>query len=275
MKRLLAIAAGGLVAAGAFAQVARAQDEPEKAWTNVADLSLVTTGGNSQVTTWAISDKFVYDWSRSQLIFEGSALKSDTRVRDVSNVAGEAVVDENTATTAEEYFVGGRYRYSFAANLFTYTSGRWYRNEFSGIDNRLSAAFGLGYRILAQEKQTFSLEVGADWTNEEQVASQSNTFGGVQAVFDYQYKFSESAVFDGDLAFLENLKDTEDLRINLVLALTASMTKTFAISLRYTVLFDNQPVQVLVPSDAPGVPDATFTFDKTDTRFAASLVINL
>jgi putative salt-induced outer membrane protein YdiY len=272
VKRLLCALIGLAVpVGGAVAQ----DEEPERPWTNVADLSLVATNGNSKVRSWALSDKFTYNFVRSQLTLVGSALKSRTTARFLSNVDGEAVAEEQTETTAEEYWLAGRYRHQIFNALFGYTNARWYRNELSGIRSRTMAALGLGYLLLDQPKHTLSFELGGNHTWEEPLAQSALTFGGLEGLVDYQYKISETALFDGDLAVIQNLKDAEDLRANLVLAVTSTVTKIFAIKISYTVLYDRQPVEVLVPSEEPGVPDAVFKFDTTDTRLAASVVVNL
>jgi hypothetical protein len=40
------------------------------------------------------------------------------------------------------------------------------------------------------------------------------------------------------------------------------------------MLYQRQPVEILVPGDTPLIPSAVFAYDKLDTIFASSLVIN-
>jgi putative salt-induced outer membrane protein YdiY len=255
--------------------VARAQDEEaEKRWSNSADLSLVATEGNSQTVSWALSDKFTYTWTNQQIRLEGSALRTETTARSLSNVGGDVEVDENTTTTAEEYWLGGQFRQRIFMNLFAYTTGRWYRNELSGIKNRTAVSLGVGYLFFETPRHTLTAELGGDWTNEEQVEQGSRDFFGAQAIFDYTYKITETATFEGDLAILPNLDDTEDLRVNTALSVSAAISSVFALKVSYVLLFDNQPVEVVVPGTPPDA-DALFTFDKYDHRLAASLVMNL
>ncbi len=251
---------------------ANAQDEEERPWKNVADLSLVVTGGNSSVTTLSVSDKFTYAWERSEISLEGSALRTRTRDRALSNSAGSVVVTETSRTTAEEYAARARYRYRIGDGLFAFTSAGWDRNELAGIENRYTVALGLGYLIIDREETTLSANVGGDYTQENPVGGDERSFVGAQAEIDFSRQLTENATFDADLELLENLEDTEDLRANLAAAVTTSVSKTFAIKLSYLLKFDNQPVRQLVT--APGVPDAVFEFDEFDTRFAASLVVN-
>lgn len=247
-------------------------EEPEKPWSNSADLSVVATAGNSEVLSWALSDKFTYNWANSQLTLEASALKTRTTTRTLVNDMGDVQVDREKATTAEEYGLGSRFRQRLYLGLFGYASARWYRNELSGIENRTTVSLGLGYTIIDQPRMTLNGQLGGDWTNEEPTAASSTDFLGAQATLEYQYKVTETATLDLDLEFLENLDDTDDLRINSVLGVSAALSSIFALKVSYTVQFDNLPVVVLVPGAVPA-DVALFTFDEVDQRLAASLVM--
>lgn len=255
-----------------FAGPALAQDEEARPWKNVADLSFVLTGGNSSVTTLSVSDKFTYKWARSEISFEGTALRTRTRDRQLSNSGGSIAVTETSRTTAEEYAAEGRYRYRIRRGLFAFTSAGWDRNELAGIENRYTGALGLGYRIIDREETALSGNLGGDFTQENSVSGDERSFVGAQAEIDFSRQLTSNAVLDSNVQLLENLEDTEDLRVNLSTAVTTSVSRTFAIKLSYLLRFDNQPVRQLETS--PGVPDAFFVFDEIDTRFAASLVVN-
>ncbi len=270
--------AAAIAILGSGVGTVRAQDAAQEArrrWTNVADLGLVTTGGNTRVTTLSLADKFSYRWSDSELALEGKALHSVSRTRALSNPDGSVRVAETTETTAEEYALSGRFRRQLATAVFAYTSGGWERNRLAGIRNRFRGAIGLGYAVLGGEREQLALELGSDLTREEQVAGADATFGGVQARLDYGRRVSETAQLDAQLEILESLGDPEDVRVNLVTGLTASVTRIFALKLGFTLNYDHRPPQVIVEGDAPGVPPSTFTFRTTDTKLSASLVINL
>ena len=73
------------------------------------------------------------------------------------------------------------------------------------------------------------------------------------------------------------LDDTEDWRASWINAVTATLTERIALKLSYAMLYDDQPVVVLVPPD-PGAPggtlEAPYVFDELDTILTASVVIN-
>lgn len=260
-------------ATAAWSQEAAGGDE--RPWTNTAELSAVQTSGNSNVTTLALSDKFAYAWPNSRFTLEFSALKTRTTERSLSNVAGEVQVEERTRTTGEEYTVQGQYRRSLYESLFAFAAAGWSRNEFAGIDSRYSGAIGLGYQIIDTERSSLAAQLGADLTRENPVTGDTEEFPGAQLRVEYGQRLTESAIWESSLEALENLDDTDDFRLNLLTSITTSVSEVFAVKLSYLVRFDNQPVRSLVPGDEPGEPDASFEFDETDTRFAASLVVNI
>ena len=74
-----------------------------------------------------------------------------------------------------------------------------------------------------------------------------------------------------------NLDDTEDWRANWINSVTATLTERIALKFGYAMMYDDQPVVVLVApdDDAPiGTPDAPYVFDELDTILTASVVIN-
>lgn len=246
-------------------------DEEDRPWSNTADLSVVLTDGNSETTSISISDKFIYSRDRSEVTLTGSALRSRTRERGTPELDdGEVRVPEVEAT-AEAYSLGGKYRYRLTAGLLTHASGAWERDRRAGIDDRFSGVVGLGYRFLDTERHSLVTEVGVDFTDENRVGGAGDSYAGVQSTVGYERALTETSTLSAELQVLENLEDTEDLRINSTTALTASITRGLALKVSYTVKFDNRPVEIVVD---PAVPDAVFRFEQTDTRLGVSLVVN-
>ncbi len=194
-----------------------------------------------------------------------------TRTRDLSNVDGVVVVEENERTTSEAYSANGRYRYLIGSRLLIFTGAGWLSDRFAGVDDRFTGSLGLGYAVRDSEKETLLLEFGGDVTSEHQPSGRK-TFPGGRADMTYRRSLGPTSRFDLNIEILPNLQDLDDLRTNVELALTSTLMEKLALKLTYVFLFDNRPATVLVRS--PGLPDAVFEFDKIDTRTAASLVVN-
>lgn len=271
LRQLVVLVFLALLGPGPWARPVRAQEaEPERPWSNTADLAVVLTTGNSEATSLSITDKFVYQWDRSEISLTAFALRSETTERGTPElVDGEVRVPEVEATV-EAYSLGTKYRYRLTERLLVYSSGGWERDRRAGIDDRFNGVLGLGYRFLETDRHTLVAEVGGDYTDEDRVGAGGAAYAGVQGSVSYERKLTDHSKLNVDAQVLENLEDTEDLRVNSTAALTASLTEALALKVSYTVKFDNQPVQIVVDPDS----GARFTFDQTDTRLGVSLVVN-
>jgi putative salt-induced outer membrane protein len=264
---ILAIALAGFAPA-------LAEEEPERSWSNTAEFSLVNTTGNSETTNLAGSNKFVYTWSNADFTLDAAFLRTEATTRALSNPDGTVVVDETTSKTAESYALGAKYRKNLSERILWYTAAGWMRNEFAGIEDRYNAGAGFGYRFFTTEVHSLTGEVGVDYTDESFVGGTSASYAGARGFLGYERTLSPSSKLNAELEIHENLDDTDDLRAKGVVSVSASLTQKLALKAGYTVLYDRRPVEVIVPGAAPGVPDAAFVFDKTDTIFQASLVVN-
>jgi putative salt-induced outer membrane protein len=267
-----------LASVGAFAQSpAETPAAPTRPWTDVADFSAIVTSGNSETSSFALTNKYVYKWTGSDFTVDLAALRTESTTRTISNPDGTVVETETTEKTAENYLFGMKYRNGLDRKLYWYAGAGWMRNEFAGIQDRYAAGAGIGYAFVKSEKQSFLGELGADYTDETQVGGTDAQFAGLRAYLLYERFITKTSKFSTDVEVLENLDDSDDLRAKSVTALTASISTKMALKVSYTVLFDNQPVEQLIPPDPtapPGTPSGTFVFDDVDTIFAASVVVN-
>lgn len=252
-----------------------AEEAPARPWTDTAELGVIVTGGNSQSTNFAASNKFGYTWEKAELVSNAAALRAESAPKPV-NVDG-VVFEPPKETTAESYLLDGKYRRTVRDGFFWYALAGWSRNRFQGIDSRLSGGGGAGYRFFERERGKLAGELGFDYTKEDPVDGDSRNFAGARAFVGYERKIGESSKFTQDVEVLENLKDTQDLRAKSVSALTASLTSKLALKVSATVFYDKQPtVEVLSDSNLGNGDDGAVvrTYDKVDTILTASLVIN-
>jgi putative salt-induced outer membrane protein YdiY len=278
-RRAIRVFALGLLLApaAALAQDPPPPEPPPRPWTDVADFSAIVTSGNSESTSFAFTNKYVYKWATADFTLDAAALRTESTTRTLTNPGGTVVETETTEKTAENYLVGAKYRGGLDRKLYWYAGAGWLRNEFAGVEDRYVAGAGIGYFFLKDEKQSFLGELGLDYTDETQVGGVDDQFAGVRAYLAYERSITAASKFTTDLAISENLDDTDDLRAKSVTALTASISARTALKVSYTILYDHQPVEQIIPPDAtapPGTPGAIFVFDDVDTIFAASVVVN-
>lgn len=273
--RKIVIVVGALCAlVGGFAG-ARAE-EPKRPWTDSAEFSLVTTSGNTKLTTFSLANKFVYAWPKADLTVEAGALFSETTSRGLTNPGGFVVETSSKDTTAEMYTVGGKYRRDITDRFLWYGLASWYRNEPTGIQDRTRVGAGVGYKFFQTDAHKLVGELGIDYTDETQVGPPevSDSFAGARGFLGYERKLSDAAKYNLELEMLENLDETSDYRANFLASVTASLTQKMALKASYRVMYDNLPVVQLVPGPNSPLDDALFEFDKTDAALSVSLVIN-
>jgi putative salt-induced outer membrane protein YdiY len=249
---------------------------PKRPWTDVAELGLVITSGNAEVSNLAFSNKYAYAWTRSEFLWNIAGLRNETTDKTLSNTNGTVAVQENTRTTAEAYSTDVKYRHDISDALYWFGNAAWLRNEFAGLDNRYLGGAGLGYRFLQNDRHVLQGEIGGEYVDESFVDGGSDSFAALHGSLGYAYTMSDSAKFTSDLDLWENLDDTSDWRGRLALAVISTMTKKLALKVGYTILYDNVPVTSTIQPDAgapTGTPAAVYEFETTDTVFNASLVV--
>jgi putative salt-induced outer membrane protein len=252
---------------------ALAEDAPKRPWENTTELGFVTTTGNTQTENISVKNTYKYKWTGTRFQFDASMLRAEQTDRTASNVGGDLIVEEMTTTNAEAYRLATKLSHDLTKRLFTYGTVSWERDRFAGIESRYVAGAGLGYQVIKTDTSMLAFELGLDYTDEQTVgADDGDSFAGMRAAMDYEWKFSETARLNQDLEFLENLEETSDYRINSLTSVTAALTSKLALKTSYTIKYDNEPVVEALT--AVGFDPVMFEFDKTDTILSASLVIN-
>jgi putative salt-induced outer membrane protein YdiY len=222
---------------------ARAEDAPKKKWKDSAELSLVSTTGNSFTQTTSGKNTFNYDWSRAGLELFGAGLgaKSEGRV------------------TAEEYNAGEKISWKATERNYLFERFKWTKNRFAGIRNRYETTAGAGRQVLKLDRHSAFLELGFGHTSEERIGSEAVKFASGRVYTKYALKISDTSNFSQDFEYLHNFDDPRDYRHNAETALTAAVSSTFSIKLSYLW-------------NRVGRPPLGFTRD--DTKTAVSLLAN-
>ena len=264
-------------------------EEEETGWRDTAELSLVVTGGNSEASTFGFSNVLLREWDRSLLTIKAGGIRVQTTTTTRTPVAPDPliplvfnVVESSTdTTTAENYYLSGRYDRKITDRFFWYAGTGWDRNRFAGIQNRYLAEGGVGNIWIDEDDVKFSTGYGLTFTDQEDVNAvpgSSDTFLGARASWDYMNKFGANTVYNNVLIIDENLDETSDYRANMINSLAVSMSEKMALKLGLQLLYDNEPsFDLLEVVDSAGNilgPIVPVPFDDLDTIFTASLVIN-
>ncbi len=285
MTRSSRVAAAAALLVAVTAVAARAQGEEDKklGWSDAAELTFVSTAGNSEASTLGLENGLTRKWEGASLKIVAGALRAETTTttREAVGSAADFRVRErsDSALTAEKYFLRAKYSRTVSERLIWFAGAGWDRNEFAGVANRYFAVGGIGHVWFDAEDASFQTDYGLTYTRQEDVIggpSADDSFLGLQLGWDYRRRLTASTVYESDLRVDQNLDETSDLRADLGNSLSVSMSERLAVKLGLQLLYDNQPSRVSVPLvDPAGNPlgSVPVALEKLDSLFSVALVV--
>lgn len=256
MKKLVYAAVSILILV--VASSVQAEDaEPEKRWSDEAELSYVNTAGNSETSTFAAKNLLKVKFTDNlEGEWDVAALKSD----DVDDETDER------ETTAERYSTNLKLNYLFTERFYTGLGAGWMRDEFVGLENRFYVGPYAGYKFLLGPKHFLKTELGVNYANEdysdEKEADdfEDKDFAEGRAFGLYEYAVTDKSKFSQSLEYLYDFDDGDNYKLNSMSAFTVAVSDMFSIKTSYEIRYVNQ-----VSDD----------MDTTDRILTMALVANL
>ena len=221
--------------------VASAED---KKWSDVAELSYVDTGGNTDVKSALFNNILKYTFSKKTL---------------TTWKLGILYGEMDGERTAGKYSTSGRVDYKITPVYYTYGEISWLKDTFSGIDERYRYSVGLGYEILTGPKHKLATEAGLNYTTEEYTDNTDNDYIGGRLFANYAYHFTEKNYFGQWVEYLHDFDDSDNYQVNAETSLLSALNGFLSMKTSYLIEHDAEPV--------PGNK-------KTDTKLAVTLVVN-
>ena len=117
---------------------------------------------------WIGRDSFARD--------EVEEAKATAREEQRFNEGGGVRQVLTTSTTAERLDFGGKFRQNILDQMFWYAMANYYRNQPSGINSRVFANGGIGYRFMETPNTLLAGELGLGVTRESRVDANGETF---------------------------------------------------------------------------------------------------
>jgi len=257
----------------AYAQDVAAPPPPSRAWTNEAQLGLVSAAGNSAGTTLVVTNRFTFNGDYSETIIFGEIFRSSSTQRFLTNRPNGTVRETlSSETTGQRYEFGVKYRRNFVGNIFWFLGGDWFRDRRAGIDSRLMGHAGLGVRFLENARTAIVGEAGVGITRETQVLLPEDTYVTGRLGLDIKLGLSDTAEFSVGGEFITNLWHSTDYRFNGRAAITAHMSRLFALRLSGILRTDNVPPVMIIDIN-PANPPAPFVVEGSDRLILGSVVM--
>ena len=268
------------------------QDEEEKklSWSNVADLGLVVTGGNSSTSTFTFNDKLTRTWENATLLFDVGGLRTNTTDDRFAVVTGTdeftVVEDLERDLDTERYHVQASYRRDVNEKIYWIAGARWMRDLNAGIEDMATVFGGLGNTWWNREDSHLLTDYSLTYTNrQEEIPTLDDQFAALRIAADSMKQFgsNKNHQFDSDFTCLPNLNDLEDYRFDWTNSLTSNLTSLFALRVSLDLLYRNIPSLkeidlYLVPPTEPAsviIGSVPVHRKKLDTLFKVTLVVTL
>ncbi len=289
-RRLGSVLPAAVLAAAASPPWAVAQEPAEHRWRDTAEFSYVVTSGNAETSTFGLKNKLWRTWERASFEFNAGGVRAESErvTRAAVGTQDDFSVQERSETdvTAESYYLNGRYDRKLTDRFFWFGGGGWERNRFAGVEDRWSAAGGVGNVWVDRDTVKFRTDYAVTGTKQEDVVENpevDDTFLGARVSWAYLHTFGAATTYTNDLVLDENLEETSDFRANMINSVAVAINTRLALKVSLQLLYDNDPsfvqVDLFDPADPPpgGTPTGTkvaVELDELDSLFTASLVVN-
>ena len=227
-----------LVSTGAYA-------EEKKKWADQAELTLVDTGGNTDVTSLAAKNLLKYTFSKNLLgSWKLAALYGKT----------------DGVKNAENYATEFRMNYTYTDKIYLAGIGGWSKDKFAGIDSRYYIGPAIGYKYLSGPKHFLTGEAGINYVMEEYIDDTDSSYLQGRLFGVYEYAFAKKNRFSQSLEYLHDFSNSDNYNINSETASISAISDSFSLKASHLIKYDNKPV----PS----------TLDDTDSILSVALVAN-
>lgn len=274
--------------------LAQDEDEAEEAkigWSNMTDLSLVVTEGNSNTETFGFANRLRRNWEKSRFTLRLEAVRSNTAddtfavAESPDNPDDVVIVRPAKTSDVEKYLVLGRYDRQITEKFFWNVGGSWDRNKDAGIINRYVGWAGVGNIWWDRDDLAFSTDYGISYTDREEDIpdpEKDERFAGVRFGWDYLNDWGKVTTFTNLWSANANVSDFSDWTSDMTSAITVTMTDKIALRVSLQWLYNNLPaieeIDVIVRDGMGNEATIGTTFIRKkslDTIFGTSIVINL
>lgn len=289
------VAAACLAACLAATRPVRAEEPapappPGPHWTDAAEVGIVVTSGNTETSTFGLKNSLARENGPSRFELKAGGIRVETTTITLFAVGTPGDFEreklKDSETTAESYYLNGRYDRKISEHFFWFTGAGWDRNLFAGVQNRYVVSGGVGNIWSDSDRRKWRTDYSVTGTREEDVAEPpgfDGTFAGVRVASSFLQKFGSASQtsYTNDTIVDDSVDHSTDWRVNMTNSLAVNMTTHLALKVSLQWLYDHQPAVKQVDLFAPGTAPPADTpigrafvdVDDLDTIFTTALVI--
>ena len=204
---------------------------PPGNWEGSAGLGFSLNRGNTETTNLNVTFDATYDPKQKNLWkLQGLYLRGETD--------GEVSVDR--------LFLQGRYERKITTRAFVFGQAQYLRDEFKEIDYLLATSGGVGYKVIASDTVSFSVDGGAGVSWEKNPGLDVDTSGVITGGDQFTWKLSPSATITQSASALWDADDFGDALYTFSAGLTTSVLKQVELKIELLDAYKTKPPNDLV-----------------------------
>lgn len=207
-------------------------------FSNESELSLLQTGGNTNLETYNISTK--------------STKKFEKRVLSLSGhyTFGTSEVENNGQTQTVESARNWDAKLTYEQVLTKRVNGvvaiQYEGDEFSGFKQRENTDIGGKYKLIETDKMNSFFEAGFRYSVEKTTTRNEDNkdifyYNKGRFYYEISHKLQSNLQYKFWLEYLPNFSESEDYLINFEPSLSVTLSDTFSLKMAYKGKYDNEP----------------------------------
>ena len=199
-----------LVAVAALVPLMAQAQEPEPAdvWSGTAEVSFVSTSGNTDIRTLGVGGEIEY------------------RLTDWSGLAKIAFIESEAddVVNARSFSALLQVSRPFSPRLEAYGRVGYLKDTFAGIDDRISSEGGISSAIATTDPHSLTTLIGFGFTREVRLGADDLSFVTANATLQYSWALSETSALTNETAATAGLGAARgDWRFTNDIGLTAGL----------------------------------------------------
>lgn len=214
---------------------------PPPRWERTAELSLVSTGGNTDTQTTGAGASLVWRPGRWTTRARTAYVRSSNQ----------------DAVTAESLIAELRQARVLSPRTDVFGRAEYLVDRFAGIDHRATIDGGLGWILLDDGRRSLKVDGAVGMTRESRLRGKDLAFASASGTGHFMWKITPTATFIERLTLTTDISETGNWRLQNGASVTVTVTRILSARLGHELKRINRPV--------PG-------FGRTDTTLSAALV---
>lgn len=190
-----------------------------------SELSIVNSGGNSELQAYNGQTKNKYQFEKNSLAFGGHY------------TYGEA----NNSLSARNWDVNTKYEFGLSEDFSAIVGEIIEGNNFQDVKVRYNSDLGGRYSLIKNDVQAWFFELAYRYTAEDRFVAENVYQHKARTYTEWGYKYSETLQWKVWLEYVPNFSDGRDWMMTGEASMTAILTSTFSLKVAYKGLYDNLP----------------------------------